>query len=175
MCHCKYTPHILSYTHTYIYVCIYIHTHICIYIHTHTRVCVCVCVCVFWSQKLVTVAWKHRFRLLHMPCSNTVMISWKKIKIECVCVCACVGWWCACMYECALCACRVPADSRGEYLIPKNLSYTWLWAAMWVPGTESGTSASVLNHWAISPAVLWNFNNKQRKPHRTRYFKMQPW
>jgi uncharacterized membrane protein YecN with MAPEG domain len=37
--------------------------------------------------------------------------------------------------------------------------YRWLWATMWLLGTElrtSGIAVSVLNHWAISPALTKN-------------------
>ena len=38
--------------------------------------------------------------------------------------------------------------------------YRWLWATMWLPGTELRTSGRVgnaLNHWAIPPALLFFF------------------
>jgi hypothetical protein len=38
--------------------------------------------------------------------------------------------------------------------------YGWLWATMWLWGFElrtSGRAASALNHWAISPGLLFLF------------------
>lgn len=58
-----------------------------------------------------------------------------------------------CVY--VLCACLVPAETRRGYWIPGDLSYTGLWAELWMLGMElisSAGAASALNCWVISPA-----------------------
>ena len=51
----------------------------------------------------------------------------------------------------------VPVGGRREHWIPWNWSYRWVWAVVWVLGTESGPSAraeSTHDSWAISPAPM---------------------
>lgn len=66
---------------------------------------------------------------------------------------ACVS---ACMSLCVLHVNLFAWEGRREQEIPWRYSYRQLWAAMPVIGTKSGSSGkavSVLNLWALSPAI----------------------
>ncbi|MGE9805801.1 hypothetical protein ACQP3L_35085, partial [Escherichia coli] len=47
----------------------------------------------------------------------------------------------------------MPGAHQGQKRVsdPLELTLWMLFAVMWVLGLESGSTASVLNHWAISP------------------------
>ena len=61
-------------------------------------------------------------------------------------------------YVCTTCVCLVYTEIRWKYWIPWSWNCRLLWAAVWVLGTEQGSSAkatSVLTCWAASLLRPW--------------------
>lgn len=86
----------------------------------------------------------------HVPSLLHVFLNQNKFKNYSTCM-GCFAW----MYVWAPHVCLVTEKTRRGFHIPWNWKYIWLWAVIWLLGTEPRTSwraISALNHKAISPA-----------------------
>lgn len=68
-----------------------------------------------------------------------------------------------CLHLCmASWTCLVPAENGRGHCLPCNWSYRWLYANMWVLGTESKSSTrgtNAFNHWAIFLAPSYTLSD----------------